>query len=237
MSRTSMPCWRPLALALGAVGIWAGTALAQRPVAVQGTAVPDIPILAIAPGDLPPLEEVLEGGQNLRVHKLPGRIKPLTRAEKQAALHHLRKAYDLDPNAPGARGTVRAAPGPRLDQLTLTVRNPYAHELGDLYFYSAYSVSPASDHARIDPKEGLLGIRLKLEAGKSYLLDLAVHGGGIPGTYILKTPSGTHSIDAPTEEHHILVGLNATGSGWTNIRLSREGWWFTFLSVEVTRVQ
>jgi hypothetical protein len=81
---------------------------------------------------------------------------------------------------------------------------------------------------------GMAGVRLKVQAGATYLLDFAVSGLG-QGVYTLAADSGQREFDDPAgAPRHLLIGLKAEADGWTTVRLQRSGAGYHLHSVEIT---
>ena len=84
-----------------------------------------------------------------------------------------------------------------------------------------------------DP-DGMASVRLKVQAGATYLLDFAVSGLG-QGVYTLAAESGQREFDDPEgAPRHLLIGLKAEATGWTGVRLQRSGAGFHLHSVEIS---
>ncbi len=135
-----------------------------------------------------------------------------------------------------APGEIKAQSKPVLEHIVLSAKQPFFSERGFLTLALAYSFHPetAINFNRNFP--GSAGVKLKVEEGRTYLLDFAVKSRG-SGTYLLETESGQQEFaDKSAQKEHILVALNATSSGWTTVRLNRDGTDYHLYYVEVTRV-
>jgi hypothetical protein len=81
---------------------------------------------------------------------------------------------------------------------------------------------------------GIAAVRLKVQAGETYLLDFAVSALG-QGVYTLAADSGQREFADPEGAlRHLLIGLKAEASGWTNVRLQRGGAGYHLHAVAVT---
>ncbi len=122
-----------------------------------------------------------------------------------------------------------------LDHIVLSARNPFYNEKGYLTATLPYTFHPESAIVFNKNFPGLMNVKLNIEKGGIYLVDYAVKAIGA-GTYKVVTESGEQEFADPggTMEH-IMVGINAGASGWTTVRLQREGTGYNLYSVEVTR--
>jgi hypothetical protein len=81
---------------------------------------------------------------------------------------------------------------------------------------------------------GLAAVRLRVEAGKTYLLDFAVTGLGA-GEYEIAADSARRTYPDPDAvARHLQIGLHAAAGGWTTVRLQRTGAGFHLHLVTVT---
>ena len=154
------------------------------------------------------------------------------------------ETLDLVGNALGGGGF--AGPGgfqnpgpPVLDHIELTPRQPWFHDKGNVRTVLAYTVStgtaPSWQFNTNFP--GGMTVNLKVEEGRTYLVDFAVSSWG-NGTYRVETDAGDQEFaDAGGDLEHVLVGLNATESGWVKVQLSREGTGYYAYSVIVNRME
>ena len=140
----------------------------------------------------------------------------------------------------GAAGRDFQSPGPPvLDHIELTTRQPWFHEKGNVRTALAYTTStgaaPSWNFNKNFP--GLMTVNLKVEEGATYLVDFVVSSWG-SGTYQVETDSGMQEFaDNGGDLEHLLVGLNATESGWVNLHLRREGTGYYVYSVIVNRME
>jgi len=135
-----------------------------------------------------------------------------------------------------APGDIKAPSKPVLEHLLLSARQPFFSEQGFLTLALAYAVHPETAIKFNSNYPGSAGLKLKVEKGHTYLLDFAVRS-GTSGTYRVQTESGKQEFDdTSASKDHLLVALKATSSGWTTVRLSRDGTEYHLYYVEVTRV-
>jgi len=116
-------------------------------------------------------------------------------------------------------------PGPPvLDHIELSARTLWIHEKGYLDFVLPYQLNPSTPSINFNKNfPGVMTVRLKVEEGKTYLVDFAVSSWA-NGTYRVETSGGEQEFDDPQGKlEHVLVALNATESGWTNVRFQRLG--------------
>ncbi len=157
--------------------------------------------------------------------------EPLDATTKSSILKSLGGSGDVPP-----AGDVKAQPQALLEHLLLSAKQPFFSERGLLTLALAYTVHPETAINFNSNFPGSAGVKLKVEKGRTYLLDFAVKSWG-SGTYLLETESGNQEFaDQSGSKEHILVALNATSSGWTTIRLNRDGTDYHLYYVEVTRV-
>ncbi|MBT8047343.1 MAG: hypothetical protein HKN57_04225 [Xanthomonadales bacterium] len=98
-------------------------------------------------------------------------------------------------------------------------------------------VHPESSIVFDNDAAAVLGVRLNVEEGGSYLLDFAVSGKG-GGSYTVMTEAGAQEfLDENAAPRRLLVALQAEASGWTLVRLKRTGEGFHLYSVTTTRVK
>ena len=156
---------------------------------------------------------------------------PLDAKTKSAILKSLGGSGDIP-----AAGDVKAQAKPVLEHLLLTAKQPFFSEQGFLTLTLAHTVHPQTSITFNSSNPGSTGVKLKVEKGRTYLLDFAVKSSE-SGIYLLETESGQQEFeDTSASKEHILVALNATSSGWTTVRLHRKGTGYHLYSVEVTRV-
>lgn len=123
----------------------------------------------------------------------------------------------------GAGGFQNPGP-PVLDHIELSARSTWVHEKGYLDFVLPYDINPATPSITFNKNfPGAMTVKLKVEEGETYLVDFAVSSWG-KGTYRIETSGGEQEFDDPQGKlEHVLVALNATESGWTNVRFKRTG--------------
>lgn len=135
-----------------------------------------------------------------------------------------------------APGGSNAQSNPVLEHLLLSAKQPFFSGQGFLTLALAYAVHPETAINFNSNYPGSAGVKLKVEKGRTYLLDFAVRS-RTSGTYTLQTESGKQEIDdSSASKDHLLVALKATSSGWTTVRLNRGGTGYHLYYVEVTRV-
>lgn len=125
----------------------------------------------------------------------------------------------------GAGGGDFQNPGPPvLDHIELSARRLWVNEKGYLDFLLPYQLNPSMPSINFNKNfPGSMTVRLKVEEGKTYVVDFAVKSWG-QGTYRIETSGGTQEFeDIQGKLEHILVALNATESGWTDIKFDRTG--------------
>lgn len=133
-------------------------------------------------------------------------------------------------------GDIKAQSKSVLEHLLLSAKQPFFSEQGFLTLALAYAVHPETAFHFKSNYPGSAGVKLKVEKGHTYLLDFAVRS-GTSGIYLVQTESGKQEFDdTSASKDHILVALKATSSGWTTVRLSREGTEYHLYYVEVTLV-
>jgi hypothetical protein len=137
----------------------------------------------------------------------------------------------------GAGGFQNPGP-PVLDHIELSARQTWANEKGYLDFLLPYDINPATPSINFNKNfPGRLTVRLKVEEGKTYLVDFAVSSWG-SGTYSVETSGGEQEFDDPQGNlEHVLVALNATESGWTDVRFDRTGTGHYLYTVTVDRME
>jgi len=156
---------------------------------------------------------------------------PLGAKTKTEILQSLAGSADIQ-----APGNIEAQSTPVLEHLLLSAKQPYVSEQGFLTLSQAYTVHPETAINFNSDSPGSAGLKLKVEKGRTYLLDFAVKSNE-SGTYLLEAEGKKHEFeDNSATKEHILVALNATSSGWTTVRLDRGGTGFHLYYVEVTRV-
>ena len=135
-----------------------------------------------------------------------------------------------------APGEIKAQSKPVLEHIVLSAKQPFFSERGFLTLTLAYTVHPETAINFNSNFPGSAGVKLKVEEGRTYLLDFAVKSWG-SGTYLVETESGNQEFaDTSASKEHILVALNATSSGWTTVRLNRDGTDYHLYYVEGTRL-
>ncbi len=130
-----------------------------------------------------------------------------------------------------------AKSAPVLVHLKLSARQPFFRDQAFLTLVRASSVHPETAIKFNEDLPGSAAIKLKVETGRTYLLDFAVKSWG-SGSYLLETESGKQKFeDESAGKQHILVALAATSSGWTTVRIKREGAGYHLYYVEITQVE
>ena len=116
-------------------------------------------------------------------------------------------------------------------------RTSWVYQRGYLDLMLPYDVDPDGEYILFNKNfPHSLSVTLKVEEGASYLIDFEVSSWG-SGTYTVKTDSGSQeSDDQNAKTEHILVGLNASASEWTTVRLTRSGTGWYMYGATVDRV-
>jgi hypothetical protein len=168
---------------------------------------------------------------------VPGAPPPIDAAQRAAWLAGHAAADGGEAAAAGEGDEAEAAAdGPETTATTI-VLGPATLAAADrayLVLTRPVSVHPeATIEFAADPG-GMAAVRLKVQAGATYLLDFAVSGLG-QGVYTLAADSGLREFADPEGAlRHLLIGLKAEASGWTSVRLQRSGAGYHLHSVEVT---
>jgi len=125
---------------------------------------------------------------------------------------------------------------PNVDRIKLSAKTPYLEGRGVLTTHQAMTVHPeTSVHFDNDPS-GSVGVKLFVEKDKHYLLDFYVRSQGI-GSYRVETESGKQLFeDESGRLTHLLLGLSAKSTGWTTVRLNREGAAYYLYFVEISKL-
>ncbi len=137
---------------------------------------------------------------------------------------------------PGPSNVQNAGP-PVLDRIKLSARRPWFNERGNVEFVLPYEVNPELPSVTFNKNfPGLLRVNLKLEAGRSYLVDFAVSSWGA-GSYRVEAGGATQEFGDPQGNlEHVLIALQASQDGWTTIDLKREGTGYYLYTVTTDRV-
>lgn len=139
----------------------------------------------------------------------------------------------------GSRDVQNPGP-PELDHIELDARRPWAANRGYLEFVLPYDIvlesTPAVNFNKNYP--GLFSIHLKVEEGRSYLVDISIGSWG-GGTYEVNAGDSTQEFADPQGNlEHLLVALEATASGWIDLTVKRrDGSGYYLYGVEVDRVK
>jgi len=140
----------------------------------------------------------------------------------------------------GAGGRDVQSPGPPvLDHIELSARRPWVQEKGYVKFFLPYSINPAAASTDFNTNyPGSMTVVLKVEQGATYLADFAVKSWGA-GTYVVETEGGSQEFGDPQGNlEHVLVALQATESGWIDVKFERpEGTGYYLYSVKVDRME
>jgi hypothetical protein len=129
-------------------------------------------------------------------------------------------------------------PGPPvLDHIELSARTPWVNEKGNVEFFLPYDVDPDVPSVNFNKNfPGLFYVNLKLEEGKSYLVDVAVSSWGAGAYKVEVNGSEQEFADPQGNLEHLLIALQATESGWVKIDIIREGTGYYMYSVTADRV-
>jgi hypothetical protein len=112
-------------------------------------------------------------------------------------------------------------------------------EKGYVKFFLPYSIDPSAASTDFNTNyPGAMTVVLKVEQGKTYLADFAVKSWGA-GTYVVETEGGSQEFGDPQGKlEHVLVALQATESGWIDVKFQRtEGTGYYLYSVKVDRME
>jgi hypothetical protein len=185
----------------------------------EATVLPDtIEVLTVKPAKIAPAV-LMPNAQ------VPGAPPPIEAAQRAAWLAGQAAATEGDGAVAGAVDVPTIVLGPAM--LSLADR---AH----LVLTRPVSVHPEATIEFASDPGGIAAVRLKVQAGETYLLDFAVSALG-QGVYTLIADSGQREFDDPEGMlRHLLIGLKAEASGWTSVRLQRSGAGYHLHSVAVT---
>lgn len=138
----------------------------------------------------------------------------------------------------GDRG-VRMPGNPVYGNVAFSLRRMGVNEAGDLDAALSYDLDPSAAATQfIKNSAGSMTIRLRVEEGKTYVVDFSVKSSG-SGIYRVETSGGSRDFeDNQGQLEHVLVVLEATESGWTEVDIGRMGdsrhW---VLEVRVSRIE
>ncbi len=153
---------------------------------------------------------------------------PLADDQKAQILEGLRTDDSSQQHDPDAQVNINS--------ITLSPKNPYMEGQGLLTVTLAASVHPETA-IKFEPKNaGSAGVKIKVEKGQKYLLDFFVRSLG-SGSYQVETENGKQEfVDEAGQRTHVLIALSASSSGWTTVRLRREGTGYYLYAVEITTI-
>lgn len=161
---------------------------------------------------------------------MPNTEVPLAPPPTDAAARTAWLAAQAEAAAPGAASTAATA-------ATTLVLGPAMLSVADrahLVLTRPLTVHPEATIEFAADTDGMAGVRLKVRAGETYLLDFAVSGRG-RGVYTIAADSQAREFDDPEGAlRRLLIGLKAEASGWTTVRLQRSGAGYHLHSVEVS---
>lgn len=161
----------------------------------------------------------------------PVRPAPLGGKERQAVLAQVGGGAGGVPLINDIQTSGRT---PQVRHLILSVKRPWYQHRGFLSAEGAQRVDARSVMHFDESFPGRAIVGLKLVKGRSYLLDFLVSGEG-EGSYLMESESGTKEFPDPKAKMtHVLVGLDAAATGWTEVSLRRNGGAFSLHNVEVT---
>ncbi|HSM34955.1 MAG TPA: hypothetical protein VK837_01045 [Longimicrobiales bacterium] len=139
---------------------------------------------------------------------------------------------------PGSGPADVQNPGPPvLDRIELSARRPWVNEKGYVDFLLPYDVDTSVPVVNFNKNfPGSLEVHLKLEEGRSYLVDFALSSWGA-GTYRAEVDGSAQEFADPQGDlEHVLVALQATEDGWARISFRREGTGYYLYTVTAERV-
>lgn len=160
--------------------------------------------------------------------------------EPPEPLDRFTKIEAIDPGPPAPTiGGIQAPPPPELTEIELTPRHPWANDQGHLKFWKPIMFThEAVSFGGTGYEDSYLELWLSVEQGKQYLIDLRVR---ISGT---NSVQNWHLEGAGIDQHfqmhsgkkHVLAALEATATGWIQLRMQGDWAGYRFYSAEVTRV-
>lgn len=159
--------------------------------------------------------------------QVPDAPAPLDDGQRRAWLESVVAA------APGAE-QERAAGTVDFETMILTAAGPYLAGQAYLVLTRPQSVHPESTVRFEDDPAAMTAVKVNVVEGRSYLVDFSVRARG-PGVYHVDADSAARKFDdAHGALQHVLIALRADASGWTTVRLRREGGGYHLYSVRVT---
>lgn len=137
----------------------------------------------------------------------------------------------------GGPSDVEVPGPPVLDHIELSARRPWFPERANVEFLLPYDVNPGTPSVTFNKNfPGLLRVNLKLEEGRSYLIDFALSSWGA-GTYRIEVEGASQEFEDPQGDlTHVLVAVQATESGWVGLDFRREGTGYYLYTVTADRV-
>jgi hypothetical protein len=167
--------------------------------------------------------------------QVPGAPPPIDAAERAAWLAGQAVAAEGG-DAAAQEGAGAGTPGTTtiVPSIVLGPATPSVAGRAYLVLTRPLTVHPETTVEFAADPAAMVGVRLKVRAGETYLLDFAVSGQG-QGVYAIAADSGQREFDDPEGAlGHLLIGLKAEASGWTTVRLQRSGAGYHLHSVEVS---
>lgn len=165
---------------------------------------------------------------------VPTAPPPFERAALEAWLQQ--QGSQAGDSEPAAKEGAEAAPAaPAIETIVLGPATPSIADRAHLVLTGPQLVHPETTVEFAADSPGMAGVKLKLRAGETYLLDFAVSGTG-PGVYAIAVDSSRRAFEDPDGGlRHVLIGVKAEAGGWTTVRLQREGSGYHLHSVAITR--
>jgi len=133
-------------------------------------------------------------------------------------------------------GSVPGSPSQDVRTIMLSSQQPFIEGQAMLTLVRPATVHPESAIRFDEEMNGSAGIKLMVHQGDIYLLDFAVRSLG-SGSYTVETAGGSEQFaDTAGNREHILLALSASSSGWTTVRINRQGSGYFLYSAAVTAV-
>lgn len=124
------------------------------------------------------------------------------------------------------------------DTFRLDARTPFVDGKGYLKLSLPLTLHPESPIVFDQRYPSRVSVHLHVEEGGTYLVDFAVAAGGGAGSYRVESEFGSVlAADPDGKLGHVLLALRAASSGWTSLRLARDGGGYSLYAVEITHLQ
>ena len=148
------------------------------------------------------------------------------------------EALDPGPPVPTVRGFQAPEP-PELIEMELTPRRPWANNQGHLKFWKPIMFThEAVSFGGTGYEDSYLELWPNLEEGEQYLVDFAVKISGTNAvqSWHLEGPGIDQEFKMHSGKKHVLAALEATSTGWIQLRLQGDWAGFRFYSAGVSRI-